>query len=423
MINIGGNTQIVDVRLGGTRIDKIYKSSDDGTSTLVYWRPGLAKPYLDFEFYGGVVSFDPYNVTWRGQGTSGKGAGAWTYIGQGDKGDIWRFTCLPYSTNNIGYHDLGWPRLFTYGVSGGVGSDLTYNNLGCYCDIISSGNLSINEMRNFGEAFREASVIQNICLLPFANATNVSGMFNGCVDMASGQLDEYTYLSSLADVPVHSDTFAFCGTASSSGTAELNQIPVGWGGNLAPAALNMYLSRDSKRTSWLVSIDLIHGNPFFTVGFAIDIYTTGSVSQYAGVNMRKTNVRWNTDRGASPSTSSTWYYYPCFFQGSLKSSPSGAPQFDWFALSEQPNGSLSGSSGDMPGTLDYNLFGSISAITWSDWASATPYSEDDIYFGFFVTDLSPTDIWTDNIDPLNGAYGLLYNSYFNTSVTMKFITN
>lgn len=422
MIKIG-NTKIIDVRLGSTRIDKIYKSSDDGTSTLVYWRPGLAKPYLDFEFYGGVADFDPYNVIWKGQGTNGKGAGAWTYIGQGNKGKIWRFTCLPYSTGNIGYHDLGWPRLFSYGVAGGVGSDLTFGKLSCYCDIISYGNLSINEMRNFGEAFREASAIQNICLLPFANATNVSGMFNGCVDMASGQLAEYTYLSSLADVPVHSDTFAFCGTASSSGIAELDQIPVGWGGNFAPVSRYVDLSQDSKRTSWVISGYDAHGNPFLTVGFAIDIYTTGSVSQYAGVNMRKTNVRWNTDRGSSPATNTTWYYYPCFFQGSLMSSPYGAPYITWFALSEQPNGSLSGSSGDMPGTIDYNTFGSISAITWSNRARETPYSTDDIYFGFFVTDLSPTEIWTDHIDPLNGAYGLLYNSYFNTTVELKYIAN
>lgn len=426
MINIGGNIQAVDVYLGSTRIDKVYMSIDTNfgpTANLVYWRQGLAKPYLDFEFYGGTT-FNPNNIIWNGEGSSA-GADAWTYIGQGSKGDIWRFTRLPYSTTTVGDHGLGWPRLFFYdnGISSQPHSDLSYYKLGCYCDIISCGNLGINELRNFDSAFKSADALRNICVLPLSSATNVNGMFYNCVEMDSGQLAEYTYLAGLTNVPVHSSTFSDCGSDSSSGIDELNQIPVGWGGNLMPAALNMYLSREYNRTSWLVDIDLIQGNPFFTVGFAIDIYTTSSVSQYAGVNMRKTNVRWNTDAGASPSTKTTWYYYPCFFQGSVMSSPAGAPDIDWFALSEQPNGSLSGSSGDMPGTLDYNLFGSISAITWSYRASATPYSGDDIHFGFFVTNLSPTEIWTNHEDPLGRAYGLLNNSYFNTSVTMKFITN
>jgi hypothetical protein len=151
------------------------------------------------------------------------------------------------------------------------------------------------------------------------------------------------------------------------------------------------------------------------------MYTTSSVSQYAGVNMKKSNVKWNTRNGSAPSTNKMWYYYPCFFQGSMSSS--GAPDIDWFALSEQPNGSLSGSSGDMPGTLDYNLFGHISAITWSDWSGSAPDSEIGIHFGFFVTDLSPTEIWTDHEDPLDRAYGLLYNNYFNALVTLNYIAN
>jgi hypothetical protein len=183
------------------------------------------------------------------------------------------------------------------------------------------------------------------------------------------------------------------------------------------------MERDNKKTSWLLDEFVRDPNPFLAVGFAIDIYTTSSVSQYAGVNMKKSNVKWNTDNGSSPATNTTWYYYPCFFQGTLKSSPSGAPYIYWFALSEQPNGSLSGSSGDMPGTLDYNLFGHISAITWSDYADAVPDAYDDIRFGFFVTNLSPTEIWTNHADPLDRAYGLLYNNYFNALVTLNYIAN
>ena len=414
--------RIVGVYLGNLQIDKIYRTrNDEDVTNPVYWRSGLSKPYLDFEFYGGTT-FNPNNITWQGE-WSYAGAEAWTYIGQGDKGDIWRFTRLPYSTTNVGDHSVGWPRLFYYG-TGGHHSDLEYANIGCYCDIIAYGNLSINEMRNFDSAFRAADSIKNICVLPFANATNVNGLFLDCVNMDGGQLAEYTYLSSLVNKPVHSSTFSNCGSDSVSGTAELDQIPVSWGGNLAPVSKTIALSRESKRTSWILAAFSPDPNPFLTVGFAIDIYTLSSVSQYTGVNMRKSNVRWNTSQGVSPSTSATWYYYPCFFQGTLASSPSGAPNITWFALSAQPNGSLSGSTGDMPGTLDYNLFGSISAVTWSDWSGAEPYPPDGtILFGFFVTDLSPTEIWTEHKDPLARAYGLLYNSYFNTSVTLNYIVN
>ena len=417
MLYVGEN-KIIDVRLGSNRIDKIYKSSDDGTSSLRYWRQGLAKPYLDFEFYDGTT-FDPNNITWLG---TGSGRDFWTYIGPGTKGDIWRFTRLPYSTTSVGDHDLGWPRLFCY-YSGSFRNDLTQTNLGCSCDIIACGNFNINEMRNFDSAFSYADAIKNICQLPFVNATNVNGMFNYCINIESGQLAEYTYLSSLPDVPVHSSTFAYCGSHSSSGRAELDQIPVSWGGNLAPVSKKVDMRRETTATSWILESFTPNPNPFLTSGFSIDIYTTSSVSRFTGVNMRKTNVRWNTDNGSSPATNTTWYYYPCFFQGSLRSSPSGAPDIDWFALSEQPNGSLSGSSGDMAGTLDYNLFGHISAITWSSYSSAIPDDFHDIYFGFFVTDLSPTEIWTNHADPLDRAYGLLYNNNFNALVTLNYIAN
>jgi hypothetical protein len=405
------------VHLGSTRIDKIYKSYNNGTSELVYWRQGLAKPYLDFEFYDGTT-FDPNNITWLGEGADEE---FWTYIGQGSKGDIWRFTRLPYSTTNTGDHDLGWPWLFCSGTDANS-SDLTHYKLGCYCDIVACGNLSINEMRNFDSAFRKANAIKNICVLPFVNATNVNGMFYGCTNMDSGQLAEYTYLSSLSDVPVHSSTFVDCGSSSTSGSAELDQIPVGWGGNLAPVSTSIQMTRYTQKTSWYLASFYPNPNPFLTSGFAINMYTTSSVSQYAGVNMKKSNVKWNTRNGSAPSTNKMLYYYPCFFQGSMSSS--GAPDIDWFALSEQPNGSLSGSSGDMPGTLDYNLFGHISAITWSDYAYAEVHDDLGTFnFGFFVTDLSPTEIWTDHEDPLDRAYGLLYNNYFNTSVTLNYIVN
>lgn len=65
------------------------------------------------------------------------------------------------------------------------------------------------------------------------SVTNVDTAFTYCVLVESGALAMYQQLSSLANTPHHSGTFTRCGRDTTTGAAELAQIPKSWGGTMA----------------------------------------------------------------------------------------------------------------------------------------------------------------------------------------------
>jgi len=60
------------------------------------------------------------------------------------------------------------------------------------------------------------------------NVTNVSWLFSGCTNVESGALDVYNYLSALPGITGHSNAFQGCGSNTTTGSAELAQIPSDW---------------------------------------------------------------------------------------------------------------------------------------------------------------------------------------------------
>lgn len=69
----------------------------------------------------------------------------------------------------------------------------------------------------------------------FASTINfedsVANMFNGCVSVESGALDFYNRMSSQSTPPTyHNGCFTNCGSNTTTGAAELAQIPSSWGG-------------------------------------------------------------------------------------------------------------------------------------------------------------------------------------------------
>lgn len=85
-------------------------------------------------------------------------------------------------------------------------------------------------MRSF---FFKASSIKTISLYHTDSASDVSTMFSGCTAVESGALALYNQMSTQASVPsAHSSTFSNCGADTTSGQAELAQIPTSWGGTL-----------------------------------------------------------------------------------------------------------------------------------------------------------------------------------------------
>lgn len=82
--------------------------------------------------------------------------------------------------------------------------------------------------------FYNCSSLKKLPLLSSApNMTKVSGAFNGCVNVESGALHNYNTLSVIAGIDSYANTFKDCGKNTTTGAAELAQIPASWGGTAA----------------------------------------------------------------------------------------------------------------------------------------------------------------------------------------------
>lgn len=84
---------------------------------------------------------------------------------------------------------------------------------------------------NMQGMFDSCYELTTIPLFNTSNCTNMSGMFGRCYKVQSGALALYQQASTQATVPSHSQTFRDCGRDTTTGAAELAQIPSSWGGN------------------------------------------------------------------------------------------------------------------------------------------------------------------------------------------------
>ena len=95
--------------------------------------------------------------------------------------------------------------------------------------IIPSFNTS--NVTNFAAAFRNCNEVTDVPLLDTGKATNVSQLFFNCTKVEGGALALYTQMSTQATPPsTVSDCFKNCGKDTTTGAAELAQIPASWGG-------------------------------------------------------------------------------------------------------------------------------------------------------------------------------------------------
>lgn len=77
--------------------------------------------------------------------------------------------------------------------------------------------------------------LKTVPLLNTSSATSVVHMFSGCTSVQSGALALYQQMSSQATPPsVYQDCFTNCGASTTTGAAELAQIPTSWGGTYNP---------------------------------------------------------------------------------------------------------------------------------------------------------------------------------------------
>lgn len=89
--------------------------------------------------------------------------------------------------------------------------------------------LNTSTVENFQEMFYDCTALTAVPLFNTSSATNVSYMLSGCTEVASGVLSLYQQMSGQTNPPSnYSKCFRNCGSNTTSGAAELAQIPSDW---------------------------------------------------------------------------------------------------------------------------------------------------------------------------------------------------
>lgn len=401
-----GNTSINGIYLGNTKIGSAYLGN-----ILVYQSGPIAYPYLTFEFSNSSFTpttsllFTPYRniCEWKQVSSSPNvwnlEIHEWYYVEQ----------------QNIS----GLSFLFSTGTgTSGTRGYLKPSNLGGgTCKLIGSGNFDVTLdgliCESFDRMFNYCTGLTSIVPIQCSNVINVGGMFNDCTEITGGALDQYNWFNTYGvNITNHSGTFTSCGSNTQTGLAELNQIPVGWGGNMVPASTLMTSGRlaysSYNYTSWLIT-DTGTGFPGFDkVKNGMYLFTQASVSRYAGVSMNRSRIP-NPINGLETSSGNALYFYPAFVQ-STKVPGSSSNIVSWIVTTDNPNGSLTSTQGntDMPGTLDYGTYGPFTR------EYGTYDSQDDVYFTFLVTNV-PIAQW----GGLTDAMGFVFNTNYNADAGLR----
>lgn len=88
---------------------------------------------------------------------------------------------------------------------------------------------------SMGAMFYNCSSLTTVPLFNTSSVTSMSQMFQNCTNVQSGALALYQQASAETPPPTHNNTFTNCGYNTTTGHADLLQIPVEWGGLAVPA--------------------------------------------------------------------------------------------------------------------------------------------------------------------------------------------
>lgn len=380
-----GDPKAKELRFGDIRIAQVYFGNE-----LVY-----DKPYIRLKFH-----FDRTNANPRGKfGSAARNAGA-EWISTSDP-QIW-YAVVPLYTGGGGTQDtlLGLGKLFNAEGSGEPGV-LLETQLGT-CQVLDISG-EVNRVETIDRIFQKCTAITSVSKTGFYDKfttstvlRNVNAVCNGCTNITDGSsLNGYLALKDMASITTHAATFADADSA-----ANLDQIPVGWGGNQVPVST----LTSSSRLKWWNNYDtwtITANGPDWTDMDGVYLLTTASVSVYTGVSMNRSRIK--AINGLATGTSNALYFYPCFMQRDSSA-------LTWAVVTESYNGMLAVNQGntDMPGTLDYTTYGPFKH------EYGTYDSSQDVYFCFLVTNV-PIDNWTGFAD----KYGILFNQNFNEDAKLR----
>ena len=412
-----GNTGIGLLYLGSTKIGQAYLRDVKVYESSV--APGTVMPYLVFEFTASdfVPTADPNPNIGTGKPSSyaigyTSQYGTWTQVSSSP--NRWKWEGWGQIYLGDGLYGIPYAFAFQEALATTLHSLLTSANLGGgTCKIIDCGGFDYVDSNNhtfqsmdrcFGPA---TALTEFVTMQTPITLVNVNSVFLGATNVADGALDQYIYWSTYnTNISNHSATFKNCGENTQTGLADLNQIPVGWGGNLVPASTDMSCDRQGSRSPyflWLCNATA----PSWSTEPSLYVFTAASVSQYAGVNMRKTSI--GNKQNSLVTSGAATYYRIAFVQ--FASGSSGA--ISWVLTTSGYNGMLTAgqSQGDMQGTLDFSTYGP------TDKHYGTYDSSKSVYFAFLVTNAAP-----ENWGGLTDAYGLQSNNYFLDPITLKWFT-
>lgn len=219
---------------------------------------------------------DPYNplnlppntirVRWADGITPETPAVPTTMVQVSSEPNIWDITCnVPYSLDS---NYVSWNELFHPGASGGsmnisylrevlgANSSNVRSMQGMFTSCKQLTSVALFDTRNLGvmtemfidcewleslplfdtssvfnmnRAFISMKRLKNIPLFNTSNVRYANSTFSGCRGVESGALALYNQMSSQTNPPTeHQETFRSCGSNTTTGAAELAQIPSDW---------------------------------------------------------------------------------------------------------------------------------------------------------------------------------------------------
>jgi hypothetical protein len=237
-----GSSTVGSLYLGSHKVSEAYLGSVkvySSTPVDPYNPLGLPPFTLRVEFTGTDASYDPTQDAWI--------AGSWTAVG----GSVWDWTY-----QNAVWHDtVRASSVLAYYKP----ATNQYIHLGQkHCNILGGNTTGVTDMANLFAGHRylgsialfdtssvvdfsyfclghtQGGILTSIPLFNTSSAVTVESMFANSKKVQSGALALYTQMSTQATPPTtYYNCFYGCGIGTTSGAAELAQIPTSWGGTMA----------------------------------------------------------------------------------------------------------------------------------------------------------------------------------------------
>lgn len=213
-----GNNKYKEIYLGSNKISEVYLGSN--------------------KIFAGVDPYNPLGLppnTVRVRTDDGNRPGG--YMGTPSYTTA---TLVPGTTNVYDVYKSGTNfRSFLYGCTNLVevlGANTTgITNMGymfTYCFSLATVPLfDTTSVTNMYGMFESCKSLTAIPLFNTSKVTNMSSAFESCSNVETGALALYQQASTQATPPTnHTNTFYYCGSNTTTGAAELAQIPSSWGG-------------------------------------------------------------------------------------------------------------------------------------------------------------------------------------------------